>query len=314
MLDRLNDQKFWCEVQTITPEVAGIILEHNVVNRDVGKGLVKKMAQDMVSGKWKTNGDSIRFDRNGRLVDGQHRLNAVVQSETPLETFVCGGLDPAVFDTLDVGKKRTLRDVLKIEGIANYSAVAGAIPWLLRLQADDPLRNRSRLSRPADELEYYYGIETEMQSAVQSVQKCKLTEFGNKSHAKSASFRFLPQAPLPMCVALRVLFNRIDLDEAERFFNLWTSASERPDLATSSTCSMLAEALITRNNHMMKVGGRFHDADRLLMVVTAWNAFIRKEKLYHKDFERCNVRHPTRPSKWPGILGPKIEQPQLETE
>ena len=55
----------------------------------------------MQNGEWKLNGKSICFDWNGRLLNGQHRLSAVVRSGVPLTTLVVRGLDPALVPTQD---------------------------------------------------------------------------------------------------------------------------------------------------------------------------------------------------------------------
>lgn len=69
-------------VQVITPEVARKYLERNVNNRNVNKERVSIYARDILAGNW-TPGSSIGFFENGDLADGQHRLLAVVEANTP---------------------------------------------------------------------------------------------------------------------------------------------------------------------------------------------------------------------------------------
>ena len=49
---------------------------------------------EMQDGKWRLNGKTICFDSTGRLLNGQHRLSAVVRSGVTLTTVVVRGLDP----------------------------------------------------------------------------------------------------------------------------------------------------------------------------------------------------------------------------
>lgn len=56
---------------------------------------------EMQDGKWKLNGKTICFDRTGRLLNGQHRLSAVVRSGVSLTTVVVRGLDPALVPAKD---------------------------------------------------------------------------------------------------------------------------------------------------------------------------------------------------------------------
>ena len=58
----------------------------------------------------------IAFDVNGVLVDGQHRLAAVIEADVPVELTVFTEVGEGTFDVLDTGKRRTAADVLAIEG------------------------------------------------------------------------------------------------------------------------------------------------------------------------------------------------------
>ena len=112
------------EVKTITPEVAAIMLANNPSNRNIRKGHVADMARDMLAGAWQTNGDAIRLNGDGSLIDGQHRLSACVQSGVPFETVVITGLPSSVRDTVDGGAKRTHGDRLSMRGVANATSVS----------------------------------------------------------------------------------------------------------------------------------------------------------------------------------------------
>lgn len=54
----------------ITPRIAKTMLSHNTGNRPLRKAVVQRYATDMENGDWQDNGDPIRFDTNGRLIDG----------------------------------------------------------------------------------------------------------------------------------------------------------------------------------------------------------------------------------------------------
>lgn len=321
MLDKLRSTTFWCTVEQIDPDTAARLLEGNHLNREIGPGLVKKMAADMNAGRWLTNGDSIKFDRNGKLVDGQHRLTAVVESGTTLETFVCGGLAPEIFATLDVGKKRTLKDAMKIDGVPNYSAAAAAIPWIIRLSSADPVKNRSHGLKPAELLAFYHERADAIQHAIRAWVKTRYAldpETGRADKnfrtagGNNGAGRSFIMAPTGLVIALAYKFGEIDQDRADTFIRYWGESSVNPQLSGTSPLGKLAEALAVREADMARIGGRVHDADRMLMAVHAWNAFIRREKLSARTLSDCNVRHPSKPSKWPGILGPKLAESELD--
>ena len=67
------------KVQVITPELAEQYLTKNTNNyRSMSNSVVNAYATDMKTGNWKFNGDSIKFNKSGILVDGQHRLAAIM--------------------------------------------------------------------------------------------------------------------------------------------------------------------------------------------------------------------------------------------
>ncbi|MBA7700992.1 hypothetical protein ES703_109718 [subsurface metagenome] len=82
--------------------------------------------------EWVTNGDSIRFDVNGQLRDGQHRLRMVKQTGIPIEVIVVRDIVPEAFKTMDVGKKRSLGDVLFIEHETNHAQLGYALGFIWR--------------------------------------------------------------------------------------------------------------------------------------------------------------------------------------
>lgn len=70
----------------VTPELALSLLGKNRKNqRPLAARRVREMARAMKTGGWISNGDVIRIDKNGSLIDGQHRLSAVVLANIPVE-------------------------------------------------------------------------------------------------------------------------------------------------------------------------------------------------------------------------------------
>jgi hypothetical protein len=114
-------------VERIDRETAKALLGNMVKNRHVRLGKVEQFRQDMQGGRFEVNGQGLIVSDQGRLMDGQNRLHAFL--ETDLEEFwimVTRGVSEDVFDTLDSGAVRTVGDVLAIRGIKNSSGV-GAV-------------------------------------------------------------------------------------------------------------------------------------------------------------------------------------------
>jgi hypothetical protein len=112
-------------VEVITPEVAKEWLDKNTNNRPISQGRVELYAEDMRNGRWTgENGQTIVFSSTGELMDGQHRLSAIVASGKSQRMLVVRDVRKAAFDTIDNGRARTPGDILALEGIKNSTLVA----------------------------------------------------------------------------------------------------------------------------------------------------------------------------------------------
>lgn len=114
-------------VEKITPAKALEYLKMNVNNyRKLSKAKVAIYAKDMSEGRWVLNGETIVFAENGILLDGQHRLAAVIQSGKTVEMTVVRGINNNV-NLFDVGMSRTTGQLVKAEGYdVNSSTLAAA--------------------------------------------------------------------------------------------------------------------------------------------------------------------------------------------
>ena len=83
-------------------------------------------------GKWYINNNSILFDANGNLIDGHHRLYAVVVSECTVEMGVIRGADPDSRDTIDSGAARELADHLRFAKMTNSPQRVGYLKACVR--------------------------------------------------------------------------------------------------------------------------------------------------------------------------------------
>ena len=119
------------ETVTITPSVAQAWLSMNANNRKRQPRFVRQYARDMKDGGWRLTGDSIKFDVNNRLIDGQHRLAACVEADRPFQSLVIYNLPVGTQDVIDTGKSRSSQDVLAIHGVQNATSIASAIKLLV---------------------------------------------------------------------------------------------------------------------------------------------------------------------------------------
>ena len=137
------------EVKEITPELAKDILEnHNNLNRNLNKKHVKALLNNMKQGFWRFNGDTIRFDRDGQLIDGQHRLAALVEFGKPLPMIVIKGFDKETIRTIDQEiKPRNLADLFKMNGVKDATNVSATINRFFAIGATDSFISSNRYVR-----------------------------------------------------------------------------------------------------------------------------------------------------------------------
>lgn len=139
----------------VTPTLAAKWLEEdeaikkskrsNFKNRAIIDSLISFYASEMKSGNWKLNGESIIFGKTGALLNGQHRLKAIIRSNTVVPIVIARDFDEDVFDTIDTGRKRGGSDILSILGYANSTTLASMCRWYLtitrQIQVGRPISN-----------------------------------------------------------------------------------------------------------------------------------------------------------------------------
>lgn len=123
----------------LTPDEAKKILQGNESNRHLNIYLINKYLRLMNMGRWVLNGETIKLGQEKGevlLLDGQHRLNAIMKADKPILVSLALGLNPKYFTTIDTGRSRSAGDVLKIAGYKNVHTLSAAIRWLLTYERD----------------------------------------------------------------------------------------------------------------------------------------------------------------------------------
>lgn len=112
------------------------LLEYNNLNRPLNEQHVKRIAAQIIGGKWRFNGDTIKLSKDGAILDGQHRLWAIVEAKIAVKTIVVSGVERDAFATIDTLRKpRSGADVLALSGASRHRQyTSAALQWLLRWQ------------------------------------------------------------------------------------------------------------------------------------------------------------------------------------
>jgi hypothetical protein len=96
---------------TITPEIATTYLRLNKSNRPLRQQTIQRFAKLMEAGQFvQDHPDHIMFDEQGYLINGQHRLHAIVRSQTSQEMRVLRHVPREMAHVIDIGIRRTIED------------------------------------------------------------------------------------------------------------------------------------------------------------------------------------------------------------
>lgn len=143
----------YASVKTITPEMASRMLaadQRARENQDGGysrrtlrKGVVDIYARDMAKDSWRFTGEALKFGTDGSLLDGQHRLHAVVKSNRTLTVLVIEGLNPEVQEVMDTGARRTPGDVLRMRGESGSTILAAVAKMIISKGGQEYVRPSS---------------------------------------------------------------------------------------------------------------------------------------------------------------------------
>jgi len=113
----------------IDPVMAESMLEKLQSQRRLISNHVAFLAREIKEGRWWINGDTLRFSRT-RLLDGQHRLHAVIQAGIGIWALVVEEIEDDAYDSIDTGRNRQAGDVLYGLGYGQGFLVAATARFL----------------------------------------------------------------------------------------------------------------------------------------------------------------------------------------
>ena len=121
------DDEMTSRVVLMTPEIALGWLKRNDKNRPFSRDSARLLAAEMANGYWAENGESVVFDTDGVLIDGQHRLQGVVNSGHEYRVPVITGVKAEARPTVDTGKKRSGAQNLQMAGEKNAAVLSATL-------------------------------------------------------------------------------------------------------------------------------------------------------------------------------------------
>lgn len=101
-------------IEMITPALARLYLDKNTRNRPIKSTVVSRYALEMKEGNWEFTHQGIAFDSEGVLLDGQHRLEAIMLSGSSVPMLVTRGIKSESQLIMDDHAKRNTADALSL--------------------------------------------------------------------------------------------------------------------------------------------------------------------------------------------------------
>jgi hypothetical protein len=118
-------------VETITPARAQKMLDQTerlgLINRSVRQARVELLAHAIRAGQWQVTHQGIALGANGAVLDGQHRLRAIILADQEVDMIVARDVADETFAVVDTGTARTTGDSLKIAGYTRTNHLAAVV-------------------------------------------------------------------------------------------------------------------------------------------------------------------------------------------
>lgn len=257
------------ELEVITPEIAEKYLALNKENRTLSVAAVRQYSRDLASGRWAFSNDAICFASDGRLINGQHRLEAIVSAAADMQCIVVRNLPPETQHKMDAGRRRTASDALHLTG-HNYTSLLAATAKLAILYTSGRMfRDRKEQQVSTAEIQEFVANNPDLEAAVELASL----------HQKRIDAR-------PSVVSLTYwLCARVDLEAASTFIDLLATRVGQeqgsPILALDNRLRRLRDARVHTSQR-----------DQLFLFLKTWNYWRKGESVTSISLPSSSSRFP----------------------
>ncbi|KGI79337.1 hypothetical protein IL38_23805 [Actinopolyspora erythraea] len=251
--------------ETITPERAAMDLENRARNRSIANASVQALVRSIQAGRWEPdNGETVKYNVDGQLTDGQHRFQAVITTQTPVEMNIAYNVPDEAMGTIDAGRARSTSDNLSIrhgsgtETMPKASVVASVHKRVFAWMNAQYL-NLGSIKFTADDIDVTSTTHQEVIEAVRFILDNKTT----------LTRHLLTEAQAGMAAWL---LRKCSVPDAEVFFERLNSGIP---VGEHDPVFRLREALIRAPGR----GTRRAEHVNLYVIIQAWNHFRKGNEL-----------------------------------
>ena len=250
-----------CEYVDVTIAMAYDMLNRTAIqNRDITQATVHKYARKILDNRWQVTGETLKFDKDDNLLDGQHRLWGFIETGLPSAVFLCmSNIPPDSQPFMDGQKVRTPANTLEMRGHINARTVSATVKMLNEYENGlMPGSNQWRVALDNEQTLLYTRANTDVETSVEAV----LGSPGLKALGKPATVSFA-----------HTVTHRLNPTIAEDF---WKRVADADYDGPRDPVMRIREKLIVARSQPHHV----HSATAVAAYIfKAWNAAVRGRQI-----------------------------------
>jgi hypothetical protein len=243
----------------VTPQQAKKWLASNAEdNRHRRPRKIAAFARDMIAGKWQITGDTVKITGDGVLIDGQHRLQAVVDAQVSVYMVVAFDVPHGAMAVIDTGTARTFADNLRGTTIAHRMECAAVVRRVAIWDRGNRM-GKGVYDTPTH-AELLARFNDDSDSYVTAAARGADVNRAGLASAGAAGTAFY-------------LFARIDKEQANQYFDHLVTGANLP----------AKHPILTVRNRLNRAAKRREDRlqspEQLALLIRGWNAFREDREL-----------------------------------
>jgi len=238
----------------LDPTLARQLYDGNAENqRRVSSSNLRKVEESIKSGLFALNGESIIQSVSGKLLNGQHRVLAVLNTGIGIWTVLVLNVPDEYFHTIDSGKSRSFSDVCQISGDSDARNVSTTI---LRLA------------------EYY--TDSRSVGTMQAIPHARLQQVKEMCGDVTASISAVVASSNVMSRSRTAwLYHVVSTQSKARADEFFGALANGESLSSISPVYHLRERMLREKGAKAKLQNR----EALALLIKAWNVFIEERPL-----------------------------------
>lgn len=261
------------EIRKISPDEAKKILEKNTRNRHVTQGHVDFLHAQMRTGQWiEGTGDPLRFNKEGELIDGQHRLMALIKTNATYSFLTITDVPDEAFFVMDTGRKRTLGDVLSISGFKDATNIGAAARMIILHKESSRGASAFAYGRSETISKRSTGL-AEVLTNAKIMEFCKENDLDEARQFANKSYSICRLLRKSEWIFLYFILSEKSQEDASEFLTALATGANIPEKSALLYARQRLELGISRAITLTPKAKQFY-------VFRAWNAWRKRENVY----------------------------------